>query len=203
MRWVAGQDDGLLVALRDDGAAWSKQTIDGAWCTLSSNSYPSIQRGVWGSSKDDVWFTGGHDGPTLFRNRKGTWTQRAATLREEDLHAVWGSAADDVWAVGGGYLGATEGPHQGLALHFDGAAWTSSPLPVDGGPTRELSCVYGSGPRDVWAGGWVDPDILHWDGAAWSLAHHDSVSGSLLGIWTDGREVFAVGAATVVRRPKP
>src|SRR6185369_14121834 len=53
--------------------------------------------------------------------------------------AVWGSAPDDVWVVGA----------DGLALHFDGAAFTR----VETGTRAALWAVNGTGRGDVWAAG--------------------------------------------------
>jgi hypothetical protein len=52
-----------------------------------------------------------------------------------DRTGVWGMSANDVYVVGGT-----------RAEHFDGSAWTSVAVPVDGA----LLAVWGSGPGDVY-----------------------------------------------------
>jgi hypothetical protein len=93
-------------------------------------------------------------------------------------------AANDAWAVGE-YQSTTVGSSEQftLAMHWDGAAWTTtptpSPMPAPGMSNDYLWAVAALGHNDVWAGGeqnmqvnggWVgsQPLALHWDGSAWT-----------------------------------
>ncbi len=71
------------------------------------------------------------------------------------LTAVWGSDKDDVWASGSG----------GTVIHWDGAAWTPTPLPtVTGLPLKNtFHALWGSGRNDVWVASTTDT-IFHTDG---------------------------------------
>ncbi len=119
--------------------------------------------------------------------------QRGAAVEHYPLNvsgavaAAWGSGPADVWAVG-----AVPPPAAtGLAVHFDGTAWTPTRLPVAVG----LRGVWGAAPNDFWAVG--GPFIFHWDGAAWSL--NRTVTGMLTGIWgSAANDVWAVGNAGVM-----
>jgi hypothetical protein len=193
-RWVSGDTDTSLVAFHGDGADWSKEVMFGGWHSNQPNSFVPFLRGMWGGSTNDLWFTGGYNGVTLFRREGTTWTYYGGVGYDEILHAAWGSAAYDVWAVGG-YLRNTEGPLSARMYHFDGGAWNLIDLGEAFFDTRELSCVYGSAADDVWASGAVDPDLLHWDGTAWSLAHRGGAYGLFVGLWTDGHDVIAVSNA--------
>src|SRR5262249_44238253 len=57
--------------------------------------------------------------------------------------------------------------------------------------------VWGSGPRDVWAVGSAEPNVLifHWDGSTWSASPSAmQVPGSLDDVWGSGpNDVWAVG----------
>ena len=68
--------------------------------------------------------------------------------------AISGTGDDDLWVVGPG----------GVALHYNGAAWTQVPT----GVTDALIDVSAAAPDDVWTVG--SAEVLHWDGSAWSIA---------------------------------
>src|ERR1019366_4534722 len=53
------------------------------------------------------------------------------------LQSIWGSSNSDVWAVG----------DMGTIVHFDGHTWALVPS----GVTENLTCLTGTGPKDVWA----------------------------------------------------
>src|SRR6185312_16418158 len=76
----------------------------------------------------------------------------------------------------------------GAVMHWDGSAWSA----FAGFSTHNLTSVWGSGPRDVWA---VDDGgfIFHWNGCAWWLA--GSSNGTALnGVWVSGpNDAWAVG----------
>ena len=71
----------------------------------------------------------------------------------DTLTAVWGSSKSDVWAVGSG----------GTIIHWDGAAWSSTPSGVQ----HTLYAVRGTGPSDVWAVSASDA-VLHSNGTTWT-----------------------------------
>ena len=80
------------------------------------------------------------------------------------LTGVSGSASDDVWAVG--VIDESVPP---IAMHWDGATWSSVDTPVRG----TLNDVLTFGPDDAWAVGWAlvqgqQPLLEHWDGSAWT-----------------------------------
>lgn len=93
---------------------------------------------------------------------------------------VWSDGPTDVWAVAA--------DNGGAALHWDGCAWTQSPLPSAAG----LEDVWGASSTDVWAVGFAGT-ALHWDGSAWSAAATGTTSplGAVSG--TSGSDVWAVG----------
>ena len=76
-----------------------------------------------------------------------TQTLPGGAARETTFSAAWAAGADDVWAVG----------LTGVAVHWDGAQWSSMPT-----STPILRGVYGFTTNDVWLVG--RQRALHWDG---------------------------------------
>ena len=77
-------------------------------------------------------------------------------------YKVSGSAADDVWLVG----------QRGTIAHWDGAAYRREDLSSAGVTSEGLFTVSGRARDDVYAVGGTTAHglVLHFDGAAWSLA---------------------------------
>lgn len=122
----------------------------------------------------------------------GVWRPSAlpSLANNDSLSGIDAVSGADVWAVG--YDGGAP-----LALHFDGASWTQTSLPVASGI---LVGVLGFAADDVWAAGSADgrPLILHFDGAAWEVSLQGSSPGSLSalgGVAPD--DVWAVGTTIV------
>jgi hypothetical protein len=151
--WVIADNserNGWEKGLTRHGVAGGKGGL--AWTSIDSQS-TVVLRGIWGSSKDDIWAVG--DKGTLRRMKSGAarW-EIVPSPTNEDLHAVWGSAANDVWAVG----------DAGTILHFDGTSWKTSEAAFAVGLKPDLRGIWGSAANDVWiVGGNV---ALHYTGGA-------------------------------------
>jgi hypothetical protein len=151
--------------------------------------------GMWNSLRDidavaanDIWAVGSaYDGVTedfsLLLHWDGTsWTNVPGP---DELHgyvtpkAVEAIAADDAWVVGS--TGETPGTAQAMALHWNGSAWSSVPLPQleDDIERSYLEDLIVFAPNDIWAIGWQVRDLisrkegkplfLHWNGKTWNL----------------------------------
>jgi hypothetical protein len=105
------------------------------------------------------------------------------------LTNVWSDGPTDVWAVGStGDPVTFQVDANGVALHWDGCAWTQSPLSITAG----LHDVWGASASDVWAVGFAGT-ALHWDGSAWS-SFPTGTTGDLGAVsGTSGSDVWAVG----------
>lgn len=151
--WVIADNsekNGWEKGLTRHGVAGGKGAIE--WTSVDSQS-TVVLRGIWGSSKDDIWAVG--DKGTLRRMKNGAqrW-EIVASPTNENLHAVWGSSANDVWAVG----------DAGTILHFDGTTWKTSEAAFAVGLKPDLRGVWGSSANDVWiVGGNV---ALHFTGGS-------------------------------------
>jgi len=117
------------------------------------------------------------------------------------LTAVNVRTASDVWAVGYYNDGSADQP---LALHWDGSAWTSSPVVPGAGLLRQVSAL---APGNVWAAGSFyngslqryQTLVVQFNGTAWTTvvsanSHSDT---EIIGLATDpaGSTITAVGRA--------
>jgi hypothetical protein len=155
--FVGGRDDLILFLdkqIHRPAMRWSNRT----W-TVQAPEFTG-QKGedvvaLWADGAATVWaavsfrFAPGNRAGEIRRWTGTTW-ERAAML-EQFPNRFWGLAPDDVWLVGMG----------GASWHWDGRRWKS----VATGAAEHLFGVWGSGPKDVWAGG--PGTVLRWDGAAW------------------------------------
>jgi hypothetical protein len=144
-----------------DGAAWTAQDLPAATPML---------HWIFGTG-GDLW-TVGRDGAAL-RREGDVWVPHPTGVTEI-LWGIWGAAPDDMWTVGGD--GVDDDP---VLVHWDGAAWTPSPLP-DTGPSTGLFKIWGTGPTDITAVG--DRGLaLHYDGA-WTVHPTDDLA-DLISVW--------------------
>jgi hypothetical protein len=110
----------------------------------------------------------------------GTTTSAPAGTRAE-LFGIAAAAPDDIWAVGGYNPGQppTAVLTRPYAEHWDGSAWSATPVPLGQVFTSQLVKLRGAaaiGPGDAWAVGHVD-DVgslaaltlaYRWDGSQWN-----------------------------------
>lgn len=179
LHWIFGVDGDLWTVGRD-GAAMRRE---GDTWTNYTTGIDTILWGVWGPRADLLWAVGGDgvdDDPVMLRWDGLTWTPVALPPTDDSagLFKIWGTSDSDVTAVG----------DRGLALHFDGHAWTREPT----SDLADLISVWGRGPGEHLAvGGRANARVARWDGATWS--GQTSATPGLSGVWVD-----ATGLATVV-----
>jgi hypothetical protein len=223
--WAVGYANGssgvngmprTTLAMRWNGTAWS----------IVATPNPGVNTrelyGVKAFSSTDVWAVGWYYEATftadvLTLHWNGTaWTQVAAPApgnSSNALTAVAGSASNDVWAVG--YYrnsGEPSGLVHPLAMHYDGTAWSESPMPESpaGGYLRGVTALAAN---DVWAVGSKDgyhtPVAYHWNGTAWSevpTAPLPGATGNNLFYGVTGsasNQVWAVGYRFTGSGPQP
>lgn len=123
------------------------------------------------------------DGPPL-----ATWTAFAPTYPgTEQLWGVFGFGASDLWVAGG----------SGVAQHFDGTSWTSTPTTA----TDLVYVLWGASPDDVWLVG-RGCTAVHWTGAAWAPT---AVTGCTNAVFNNvngasATDVWAVGSSGQINR---
>ena len=191
---VSGGFD-LSLIFHFDGSSWQRMPVTG-------DVLPSLSD-VWGSSATDVWAVGRDetvdpsDGVVLHYDG-ASWRP---VLQHEGLvpNGVWASSATDVFVAGFQVDESDSGEFTvaGSVWHYDGATWTSMPLPS----ASVLNEIWGSSATDVFAVG-EDGVVLHYDGAAWTLA--TPTRGGLLGVWgSSPGDVYAVGTAGTILHGTP
>lgn len=175
--WAVGgtPTDGKIQ--RWDGAAWSAAEIQ-----------PSVPLLNWayGSSSTDITVVG-NEGTVLHFDGNGFTVQDTPT--DQNLWGVWGAAPNDLWTVGGNNASETDP----VILHYDGTAWTESPLPVlQKANVRAFFKVWGTGSDNVYVVG-SRGVVLHWQGSEW-VEELVGASDDLISIWGTGPDhVVAVG----------
>jgi hypothetical protein len=138
-------------------------------------------------TRSDVWAVGIRSAssppPRTYHWNGSSWAgYRIRSPRDKDyarLEDVSVVSANDVWAVGyAANEGSDRSSHRSdasgseplstvspaLAVHWDGVAWRSSPLPSE---MPGLYGVKGFASNDVWVAG--GSAIGHWDGTDWSV----------------------------------
>lgn len=174
-------------------------------CMVSPAYFVSHTTAVWGSSENDVWYSG--PGIVVHAQNRGALVSGVsavpvvtepisgsgpndvwlgvlhwdgATLVDDAAHAPpgrsWFAAANDAWAV-----------HGKSMAHWDGVAWTDFATPA----VVNLQDVFGFASNDVYAVGGIG--LLHWDGATWSaFATALPVGGTANRIWGSSTSDFWV-----------
>jgi hypothetical protein len=178
--WVVGRNTLLgdmdpLVAVWDGGVWTELATPNGPYAWDQLWDVDALETGVW-----TVGYSG--EGDLTAVVPIAAWWDGAAWVETEvpavgfDAHLWFGIdalSADDAWAVGEAYdgVGAVD---EAMAWHWDGAAWTSFPVPAVGTARRLRDVVY-LAPDDAWAVGTAygrdgrgTSFLVHWDGTAWS-----------------------------------
>jgi hypothetical protein len=180
-------NDVWAVGSSHDGTLPSRTLIEhwnGTQWSIVPSPSPDTQfnelRGVAALSANDAWAVGYRGGThnetpieALILHWDGAgWSQVASPnvpSGANQLFAITAISANDIWAVG--VAGAP------LAMHWNGSAWSVTPLKVDGGLSTEwLTGVSGAAGNDVWAVGQgkgfytnqTFATIRHWDGTRWT-----------------------------------
>lgn len=170
--------------LHYDGHAWSDLHASGTDTFWWAN----------GTSDTDVWAVGENGRIARWDGAKLTGYPSGTTAT---LYGVFALATDDVWAVGGTPEGGTGKPNDVL-LHFDGTAWTPSPLPKTLG--RTFFKVWGTGTDNLYVVGEFGT-IWHRTGTTWALeaASPPLATGNLTTVsGCSATEVYAVGGNDVL-----
>ena len=124
---------------------------------------------------------GGASSSRRTRYSSGSAWSPVSTALEIDIgsNVIWGTGPKDVW-VG--------------TSHFDGTTWKAAPTD----PHLSLQAMWGRSPNDVWTTSSMG-EVLHYDGAKWSLV---TVLPSAAGIAGSEKDLVFVGLAGRNDRPK-
>lgn len=176
-------------------------TVQVGTATITNYEYGE---GISAVSPSDVWLTvsnvdkqSNRQGSALEHWDGHAWNyvafpdQASATVTLQGVHAL---SATDAWVVGSDQR--TPQTLLPIAMHWDGHAWSTTPMAVDS-PVVAPKAVTGTSPDDVWAvglsddGDMTEPLIEHWDGHAWkNMPTTDA--GSVASILTNLEDVTAI-----------
>lgn len=159
------------VIVHSDGDKWQRME-SGTDLTL---------RDVWGLSTSDVYCVGADlfGGQGIVLHYDGEQWQQVSIRNGETLRRF------GIWGLNRNYL-ITTGD---FTYRFDGQSWRELPAP-DLNIVKQK--VFGTAINDVFIIGDFGL-LLHWNGETWRRYDDVSFDGSLRGLWTDGREIVAVG----------
>jgi len=143
---------------------------------LYPGSFQILMFGLWGSSTHDVYAVGHNNtlGPgsafhyngSKWQEIKLSWTEGGPIQNGFDLFGLYGFNSNDIYAVGDN-ISYNDSDHKftdsSLIIHFNGQQWNVVDIPKH----EMLTCVSGSAPNDVWAGG-SRGSIYHYNGVTWS-----------------------------------
>lgn len=209
--WAVGYDD--------NGTA--SQTLietpkNGVWTKVPSPDpggpdHDNVLSAVAATSATNAWAVGRYTITptfTLIEHWNGTkWRQVPSPNPSGDsnqLSGVAATTANDAWAVGQ-YTDGQNTP-QTLILHWKGTRWTRVPSPNPAGPTSihsllavaavSTSSAWAVG--DMYAGGFAQPLIEHWNGTRWQSVPAPSPGLSVPSVLTgvtalSSRDAWAVG----------
>jgi hypothetical protein len=176
----------------------------------TSEKYRLNLKGVWGTSKSNVFAVGCKEYLTskigfLFHFNGVKWEHIVGQEFVNRLGGIWGTSDQDIFIVGDGIE------------HFDGKSWRVMPTEVDaefGWPFAEdgqtdsryghgiLTAIWGASPSDVFAVGAAGRSagrprgalILHYDGKGPWREMKAGTKKELTAVWGSGPEdVYAVG----------
>lgn len=147
--------------------------------TLMKTGAPGFMNGIWGTSPNDVFVTGGIANAVMHYNGS-TWTQQTATAIPPTT-GIWGSSGANVWIAGGN-------TGSGSIWHYDGAAWSSQHS-----ASEKLIGIWGSSATNVFAVG-EHGQLCRFDGTAWTNSTIDGGASNLRSVWgSSATNVFAAG----------
>jgi len=165
--WVWGDGVGTVWMTGQHGRILSHDLATGATTETAVAGPDYVVFGIWGASPTDIWAVAsdvsGEQAGKILHFDGLEWTDGAVVDRAgregwSQPFKVWGTGPNDVHVVG----------TNTLAMHFDGAEWTTLPPPVADDRTT-LFTVHGSAAdHAVAVGGFGSAVSAHWDGSGWT-----------------------------------
>lgn len=152
--WVTGyrwsNSMSTPVLMHYDGASWS------AALAIADFGYSFLLSGAPG----ETWVLGRRSSSNtwaLARWNGGAWSideAAGAELASKQVSSSWVGGPLDIWVIA-----------DGVAMHWNGTAWSSS-APTDALPPARRTNLWGIAPDDVWVA--AEYFVEHWDGTGWT-----------------------------------
>ncbi|MEO5954061.1 MAG: hypothetical protein ABIQ44_16490, partial [Chloroflexia bacterium] len=199
--WITGEayrysEFPQVLMLHWNGANWTR------FLAPSPGSDWNRIEGIEALSPNDIWAVGyyriaGEQDKTLALHWDGTaWTLSPSLNPEPNrnfLNDVAPVTANNVWAVG--YSISDIGNVRPTMFHWDGTAWSETPLtePPTGG-SEGLTAITAISANDIWAVG-IFGMAYHWDGVSWIVSDIEDVIYFEDITALSSTDVWAVGSA--------
>jgi hypothetical protein len=185
--WAVGRSEANRALVEHwDGSAWTIVPVPDPTVPAGNTFAGTTLTAVSARAANDIWAVGYAQGAqgtnanmfTLTMHWNGsTWTilpspnpavPTPSGVRQA-LNGVVEISPNDAWAVGNTTDISGFQPSRPIALHWNGLAWSVSPLP-NLGSGGTLSAVTASSPTSVWAAGSPGgtTTVLHWNGTSWA-----------------------------------
>lgn len=185
--WTVGSEDAAgttgqvgPLMLHWDGTAWE---------TVDTSAHPGDLWWVWRAGADDIWVSGAGGRVLRYQPSASMFISDTVVAANFTLFGIWGTGPSDVWTVGSNLPAGAAG-----IWHWDGAAWTSVPLPAAAASTRAIFKVHGIATDDVWFCGSTGT-TLHWDGTTLEHVPTNATADLLTINMRSSTEVYASGGA--------
>jgi len=188
INWIWGSGPGDVYASDDSGGTLYHSSGDDVWSPVVLPTTPSLVRGIWGTSANEVFVAGGYSATAtgaILHLRGGRWV---AEPTGNVMNRVWGSSATDLYAIG----------DSGETLYRSSGDGTWLNQTVGNG--RPMNALWGSGPGDVYVV--ISPYNMNMGnafvahsrlGGGWTLERGVAVE-ELLAVWGSGpRDVYVAG----------
>ena len=170
--WMVGNNSGGEVILHwTGGPNWTRLGPIGESPNTNLNGVECV-------NSNDCWAVGDASGGEVILRWTGgpNWTRLGpnGSIDNTNLNAVHCFASNDCWVMGDAFNPPGPQPSQEIVLRWTGGPnWTqlASSLAV---PNEALHAVHCVASNDCWAagnagGGGERPNLIHWNGAVWSL----------------------------------
>lgn len=157
IRDLWGSSAGAVWAVGDTGTI---EKFDGTSWTAQASGVTTALFGVAGSGPSDVWAVG--NAGTLLHFDGTAWTNAGSGVTDATmtLTDVFATSSTNAWILGSGTNGFR------VILRWNGTTWSNVSSGMNGLGAGGATCLHGTGPNDIWAGG--DWGVLfHWNGSVW------------------------------------
>lgn len=199
--WAVGfsspqRDDESTLFEHWNGSAWSVNT------SLTQSGEVAQLTGVVDVSPGNAWAVGRGRTGTLLAHWNGTsWASVPLPdpgFQPGSGESMSATSASDIWLVGTSINAG--GNTVAEALHFNGSAWSVSPMAQPSQGTASISAVTALSASNAWAVGTNGGSTLieHWTGSGWSVVPSPTPGAdpSLTGVAARGpSDVYAVGSS--------
>lgn len=154
-----------------------------------------VVRGIWGTGKSNVWMAGDMGHAAL--DDGSNFTQATVGNGDDQYYGVWGNSFSNFYIAGSRY---SSNVQVGVILQFNGSAvdsaWTATTFAMP--LAKPLHAIWGLDDTTMVAVGDGASIVTH--GKSGWVPVLSTVTTNLAGVFGNGTDIYAVGAASTVLR---